>query len=60
MYNEFTISGIFDILQKLIQVLSLSKKIVYNKIIILKDDLLTIRNVMQVIYKRQDKLTSFY
>lgn len=59
-YDKFTISGIFDILQKVMQLLSLTNNIVYNKIIMLKGDLLIVRNATWVIFYWQDKPTSLY
>lgn len=43
-YNEFIIASIFNTLQKLTQVLRLTKKVIREKIIMLKDDLLTVQN----------------
>lgn len=40
--NKFTITSIFNILQKLIQILELIEMIIYKKIIILKNNLLII------------------
>lgn len=59
-YDESTISGTLDILRKLTQVLGLSKEVVRNKVIMLKGDLLTVRNATRAIYKRQDEPTTLY
>ena len=43
-YNESIISGILDILQNITQLLGFTNDIIRNKVIILKDDLLIVRN----------------
>lgn len=40
--------------------LELTKKIIYKKVIMLKDNLLTIQNTTQVIFKTQNKPINFY
>lgn len=54
-YDESTIASTFDILQKLIQVLRLTKEVICEKLIILKDDLLKIQIATQAILKKEDK-----
>lgn len=51
-YNEFTIAGTFNILQKLTPMFRVNEKIIREKFILLNSDLLILQNVTQVILKK--------
>ncbi|WP_375449348.1 hypothetical protein [uncultured Nostoc sp.] len=53
LFNEGSIAGIIEILREIAKRLGLSDEIVRNKIILLKGDLLTVRNSRCAIYRRQ-------
>lgn len=42
------------------QIFGLSLEVVYNKIIVLKNNLLIMKNIIKVIYKRQNEFISLY
>ena len=52
-YNEGSIVGTIEILQEIAERLGLSDEIVRDKVILLKGDLLTVRNCRRAIYRRQ-------
>ncbi len=49
-FNEGTIMGTIDVLQTFAKQLDFSEEMVCNKVIMMRDDLLTIRNVTQTIF----------
>lgn len=49
-FNKRTIISIIDVLCTLANQLAVSKKMVYDKVIMIKGNLLTIRNVIQTIF----------
>ena len=53
LFNEGSIAGTIEILWEIAKRLGLSDEIVRNKIILLKGDLLTVRNSRRAIYWRQ-------
>lgn len=54
--NEATISGTIDIVQELAERLELTDEVVRDKLILLKGDLMTIRNYRRAIFRRQTEL----
>ena len=54
-FNEGSIAGTIEILWEIAKRLGLSDEIVRNKIVLLKGDLLTIRNSRRAIYRWQDE-----
>lgn len=54
--NKATINRTIDIISEIAKCLKLSNKVVRNKIILLKRDLMTIKNSKRMIYRRQDEL----
>lgn len=52
-FNEESIAGTIDILREIAKRLGLSEEVVRDKIILLKGDLLTVRNCRRAIYRRQ-------
>ena len=54
--NEATISGTIDIVQELAERLELTDEVVRDKLILLKGDLMTIRNCRRAIFRRQAEL----
>ena len=52
-YNDGSIAGTIEILREITERLGLSDKIVRDKVILLKSDLLTVRNCRRAIYRRQ-------
>lgn len=59
-YDESTISGTLNILRTVTQVLGLTEDVVRDKVIMLKGDLLTVRNVTRAIFRRQDEPTKLH
>lgn len=55
-FNKVTISGSIDIIRKLAEWLELTNKVVRDKIILIKGDLMIIQNCQCAIYWQQDKL----
>ncbi len=55
--NEATISRTLDIIQELVKRLELTDKVVRDKLILIKRDLMTIRNCRHAIFRRQDELS---
>lgn len=55
-YNEGSISGTIEVLFNIAKRLELTDDIVKNKIIILKEDLMIVKNCRRAIYWRQDEL----
>lgn len=55
-FNEGTISGLIDIIRELAERLELTNEVVGDKIILIKGDLMTVRNCRRAIYRRQDEL----
>ncbi len=54
--NEGTIPGSIDIVQELAERLELSDEIIRDKLILLKGNLMTVRNCQRVIYRRQEEI----
>ncbi len=52
-YNEGSIAGTIEILREIAERLGLSDEIVRDKVILLKSDLLTVRNCRRSIYRWQ-------
>ena len=55
-FNERTIMGTIDVLTTFAERLGLSEEMVCNKIIMIRGDLLTVRNVRQTLFQRRGKL----
>lgn len=56
LYNKGSILGIIEVLFDIVEPLELINNVVKNKIIILKGDLMTVRNCKRAIYLQQDEL----
>lgn len=54
--NEGTIPGSIDIVQELAKRLKLSDEVIKSKFILLKGDLMTVRNCQRAIYRRQEEI----
>lgn len=54
-YNKGTISGSIDIIRKLADRLELTDDVIRDKVIWIKEDLMTVRNYRRTIYWRQDE-----
>lgn len=55
-FNEGSISGTIEVLRNIAERLELTDEVVKSKVILLKGDLLTIRNSRRAIYRWQDEL----
>lgn len=57
-FNEGTIVGIIDVLQTIINRLGLTNEMISDKVIMMRNDLFTVGNAQQTIFRQQTKLFS--